>query len=322
MVIPQLHNAFRMLCSKGSAAAIQVLEDTLRWGAEPIFTGRYDPTRQDPASPDSDLHPPRPESADGDTHMGDTASPHHRHADPHADPNASPRHSPAGPSVTSPFSAPEQQHQAHRALEHSPASSKLRYTDDVVEKLLQWATAVAAEDDSAHAADDAEAASAVPAAATKSLGQVLGASWGCVRVHRWHQDAFDEELQGDEAEDEENLEDMDLPTAEASGDVGLSRGESGMSAAHFWESLLRDRYEQVVRQDEAAIREQWQGQHGDLHVSPMPEHAGSTEVYLCFFNMGNARVWEGLLHFSNDAVLSAACWSAWLYKIENVCMLG
>ena len=266
-------DVFSVLCSKGSAAAIQVLEDTLRWGAEAIFTGRYDPTRQDSPSPHPNSHPPGPESAGGDTHMGGAASPRYREADPDAASDASPRHSPALPTVTSPFSAPEQQHQSRRNLEHSPASSKLRYTDDVMEKLLQWATAVAAEDDTTQAAD-AEVADKASESVAKSLGQVLGASWDCVRVHKWHQDAYNEDLLVDEAEDEENLEDMDLPIAEASGDVGMFRGESGLSAARFWESLLRDRYEQLLRQDEAAVQEQWQGQHGELDVSPMVEHAG------------------------------------------------
>lgn len=77
-------------------------------------------------------------------------------------------------------------------------------------------------------------------------------------------------------DDEDHLDDMDLLNAEASGDVGMSRGDSSMSTARFWEGLLRERYEQLVRQDEAAVREQWQDQHlQDAEVSPMVDPAGS-----------------------------------------------
>ena len=81
-------------------------------------------------------------------------------------------------------------------------------------------------------------------------------------------------------DDEEGLEELELPN-EASGEVGMSRGEASLSAARFWEGLLRERHEQLVRQDEAAVQEHWQDQ--PLHenqVSPMLDPAGSLLLLL------------------------------------------
>lgn len=187
----QLLTMYIVLCSKASPAGMHVLEDALRWGAEAVFNAQLDVPQPDQAS-----HPSTPVSAGGDTHMQDPASPNHLEAGLDASPAG--RQSPALPTVTSPFSAPEQQHQSHRALERASSSLKLRYTGDVVEKLLQWSTtAVAAEGDRTQAAD-AEANKDRADAAAQSLGQHLGAEWNGVRVHKWPQDAFDAELHGDE----------------------------------------------------------------------------------------------------------------------------
>ena len=81
-------------------------------------------------------------------------------------------------------------------------------------------------------------------------------------------------------DDEEGLEELELPN-EASGEVGMSRGEASLSAARFWEGLLRERHEQLVRQDEAAVREHWQDQPlHDNQVSPMLDPAGSLLLLL------------------------------------------
>lgn len=70
---------------------------------------------------------------------------------------------------------------------------------------------------------------------------------------------------------------MELLGAEASGEVGMPRGDSSLSTAHFWEGLLRERYEQLVRQDEAAVRDHWQDQHlQDAEVSPTVDPAGTS----------------------------------------------
>lgn len=181
-------------CSKASSAAIHVLEDTLRWGAESLFSTQPTPFQSVP-----NTLPSTPASANGDVHMEDDASPRHREVGPDASPDATSRQSPALSTVTSPFSAPEQQHQPRKASDHGSSSRKMRYTDDVVRKLLQWSTAVAAQDDQAQAADaEAREEGQGADAAALSFAQVLGADWSCVRVHKWPQDAFDEELQGDE----------------------------------------------------------------------------------------------------------------------------
>lgn len=68
----------------------------------------------------------------------------------------------------------------------------------------------------------------------------------------------------------------DLECAELDlGDETLSRGEHSGSNAKFWEGLLKERHQQLLKEEEQQVQEQWRSHH--LHsadASPALDPAG------------------------------------------------
>lgn len=59
------------------------------------------------------------------------------------------------------------------------------------------------------------------------------------------------------------------------GDETLSRSDHSGSNAKFWEGLLKDRHEQLLKEEEQQVREQWRTHH--MHpadASPALDPAG------------------------------------------------
>lgn len=195
-------------CSKASSTGIQLLEDAIQFGAEAIFRSRYDAATPDSSAAD---HPSSaPTSVAGDTKMADDASPSHRASTPNGSPQLS-----NSSAVKSPFSAPEQQQHesAHRGNHSSQSPAKLMYTDQVMNKLVQWSTAVAAQSaaaaiqqDGGHESQAAETAGEGPhdeasvLGQAQTLGQLLGAGWDGVKARKWQQESLEEDL-SDEGND-------------------------------------------------------------------------------------------------------------------------
>lgn len=79
------------------------------------------------------------------------------------------------------------------------------------------------------------------------------------------------------AGEEEDVHD-DLECAELDlGDDSMSRSEHSGSNAKFWESLLKERHQQLLKEEEQQVREQWRSHH--LHsadVSPALDPAGTS----------------------------------------------
>ena len=73
----------------------------------------------------------------------------------------------------------------------------------------------------------------------------------------------------EDARDELECAELDL------GDDSMSRSEHSGSNAKFWENLLKDRHEQLLKEEEQQVREQWRSHL--LHsadVSPAQDPAG------------------------------------------------
>lgn len=75
--------------------------------------------------------------------------------------------------------------------------------------------------------------------------------------------------------EEEDVHD-DLECAELDlGDDSMSRSEHSGSTAKFWEGLLKERHQLLLKEEEQQVREQWRSHH--LHpadVSPAMDPAG------------------------------------------------
>ena len=235
------------LCSKSSPAAVHMMEDALKWGAEHIFSRHRYHTEHVTDANSYMAHPPRPASAStpasspGDIKT-EAASPRSSHqtqeaATPAAAAAAEAAASPGGtppasaspePGMQSPFGAPEQQQQPqHRSKPKIKGSHKHGspvfqpvYTDSVVDKLVQWSTSVpgmharaqpsaeAVTDQAMHDADGQKAADE----AVQSAGEVLGAGWECVKLQEWSQAQLDNDAHGD---DGEQMCLVDVPTLQA-----------------------------------------------------------------------------------------------------------
>lgn len=77
-------------------------------------------------------------------------------------------------------------------------------------------------------------------------------------------------------EDEEALEDTECPDLSPHGEGSPARGEpSSSSSAKFWEALLKEKHEQLLKEEEQQVREQWQTSHlRHVDTSPALDAAG------------------------------------------------
>lgn len=233
---PHFVTPVHALCSKSSPAAVHVMEDALKWGAEHIFSRHRYRTEHVTDASSHIAHPARPASAStpasspGEVKMEEAASPRSSHqtqeavtpaaavaAEAAASPGGTPPSSVSPePGMQSPFGAPEQQQQQqHRSKPKIKGSNKHGspvfqpvYTDSVVDKLMQWSaslpgmharaqpSAEAATDQAMHDADDHRAADE----AVQSAAEVLGAGWECVKLQEWSQAQLDNDAHGDDGE--------------------------------------------------------------------------------------------------------------------------
>ncbi|KAL3149213.1 hypothetical protein ABBQ32_002039 [Trebouxia sp. C0010 RCD-2024] len=275
---------FKSSISKASPAAVHIMEGALRWGVEHIFSHQHYITEHSQGTPAAT---PSPNARDHDLKMEDAASPQGPShpareagtAGAEATPSPRRRTTPASaspePGMQSPFGAPEQQQQpkSHSKPRNRNSGSVFQpvYTDTVLEKVLEWSMALSrAAKAWAHGSEgvnDDKASSGVGGAA-QSLGEVLGADWSCVKLHEWSQSQLDDDTQADEGDDDDARTDLECAELDL-GDETLSRSEHSGSNAKFWEGLLKERHQQLLKEEEQQVREQWRSHH--LHsadVSP------------------------------------------------------
>ncbi len=76
-------------------------------------------------------------------------------------------------------------------------------------------------------------------------------------------------------EDEDAVEDTDCPDLSPHGEGSPARGEPSSSSAKFWEALLKEKHEQLLKEEEQQVREQWQTSHlRHVDTSPALDAAG------------------------------------------------
>ena len=214
------------LCSKSSPAAVHLMEDALKWGAEHVFSRQRYISEQPHVTGAEPAHQSRPASAaaaasplsQSDVKMEEAPSPRSpSHAAQEAAESAAsplrgtpPASASPEPSMKSPFGAPEQQQVQHKPRSKSKPRGKTGspfqpvYTDSIVEKLVQWSAsqpgqnAAAGNDQSATSSQDHTSMNGRVGSGPPSLKGVLGPEWACVKLHEWTQVQFDDETQADE----------------------------------------------------------------------------------------------------------------------------
>ena len=76
-------------------------------------------------------------------------------------------------------------------------------------------------------------------------------------------------------DEEETIEEVECPELDPTGDDRMVRAEPSGSSAKFWEGLLKEKHEQLLKEEEQQVREQWQTSHmRHMDASPAPDLAG------------------------------------------------
>lgn len=76
-------------------------------------------------------------------------------------------------------------------------------------------------------------------------------------------------------EDEDGIDEIECPDVGLHGDDSPARGEPSGSNAKFWEGLLKEKHEQLLKEEEQQVREQYQTSHGHhVDTSPALDPAG------------------------------------------------
>ena len=76
-------------------------------------------------------------------------------------------------------------------------------------------------------------------------------------------------------EDEDGIDEIECLEVGLHGDDSPARGEPSGSNAKFWEGLLKEKHEQLLKEEEQQVREQWQTSHvHHVDTSPALDPAG------------------------------------------------